>query len=64
MSETPSSAETRPSLGGSSGLPGHGGHQWAARRHGYLRTGLVVRNRWIDDVTFVELLSIRQTCRA
>jgi chromate transporter len=28
---------------------------------GYLRTGLVVRNRWLDDVTFVELLSISQT---
>ena len=28
---------------------------------GYLRTGLVVRNRWVDDVTFVELLSISQT---
>src|SRR4030095_13347940 len=25
---------------------------------GYLRTGLVVRNNWLDDVTFVELLSI------
>ena len=28
---------------------------------GYLRTGLVARNRWLDDVTFVELLSISQT---
>lgn len=28
---------------------------------GYLRTGLVVRERWVDDVTFVELLSISQT---
>ena len=28
---------------------------------GYLRTGLVLRNRWADDVTFVELLSISQT---
>jgi chromate transporter len=28
---------------------------------GYLRAGLVVRNRWLDDVTFVELLSISQT---
>ena len=28
---------------------------------GYLRTGLVVRHRWVDDVTFVELLSISQT---
>lgn len=28
---------------------------------GYLRTGLVVRNRWLDDITFVELLSISQT---
>ncbi|MBI2739635.1 MAG: chromate transporter [Rhodospirillales bacterium] len=28
---------------------------------GYLRTGLVVRNTWLDDVTFVELLSISQT---
>jgi chromate transporter len=28
---------------------------------GYLRTGLVVRQRWLDDVTFVELLSISQT---
>ena len=28
---------------------------------GYLRTGLVVRNNWLDDVTFVELLSISQT---
>ena len=28
---------------------------------GYLRTGLVVRNSWLDDVTFVELLSISQT---
>ena len=28
---------------------------------GYLRTGLVVRERWLDDVTFVELLSISQT---
>lgn len=28
---------------------------------GYLRTGLVVRQRWVDDVTFVELLSISQT---
>ena len=28
---------------------------------GYLRTGLVVRQRWLDDSTFVELLSISQT---
>jgi chromate transporter len=28
---------------------------------GYLRTGLVLRERWLDDVTFVELLSISQT---
>ncbi len=28
---------------------------------GYLRTGLVVRQRWLDDMTFVELLSISQT---
>ena len=28
---------------------------------GYLRTGLVVRQRWLDDLTFVELLSISQT---
>jgi len=28
---------------------------------GYLRTGLVVRQRWLDDFTFVELLSISQT---
>ena len=28
---------------------------------GYLRTGLVVRQRWLDDITFVELLSISQT---
>ncbi len=28
---------------------------------GYLRTGLVVRQRWLDDVAFVELLSISQT---
>ena len=28
---------------------------------GYLRTGLVARQRWLDDVTFVELLSISQT---
>lgn len=27
----------------------------------YLRTGLVNRRKWIDDVTFVELLSICQT---
>ena len=27
----------------------------------YLRTGLVVRQRWLDDLTFVELLSISQT---
>ena len=27
----------------------------------YLRTGLVIRERWLDDVTFVELLSISQT---
>ena len=26
-----------------------------------LRTGLVIRQRWLDDVTFVELLSISQT---
>ncbi|CAN5788961.1 hypothetical protein BH11PSE3_BH11PSE3_48140 [soil metagenome] len=28
---------------------------------GYLRTGLVVRERWLDDLSFVELLSISQT---
>ena len=28
---------------------------------GYLRSGLVVRQRWLDDPTFVELLSISQT---
>jgi chromate transporter len=28
---------------------------------GYLRIGLVVHQRWLDDVTFVELLSISQT---
>ena len=28
---------------------------------GYLRSGLVIRQRWIDDPTFVELLSISQT---
>lgn len=28
---------------------------------GYLRTGLVVHQRWLDDVSFVELLSISQT---
>ncbi|MGZ3340922.1 MAG: chromate transporter [Reyranella sp.] len=28
---------------------------------GYLRTGLVVHQRWLDDITFVELLSISQT---
>ncbi len=28
---------------------------------GYLRTGLVTRNNWLDDITFVELLSISQT---
>jgi chromate transporter len=28
---------------------------------GYLRTGLVARERWLDDVSFVELLSISQT---
>ena len=28
---------------------------------GYLRTGLVGRQRWLDDITFVELLSISQT---
>jgi len=28
---------------------------------GYLRTALVVRQRWVDDLTFVELLSISQT---
>ena len=28
---------------------------------GYLRSGLVIRQRWIDDATFVELLSISQT---
>jgi chromate transporter len=27
----------------------------------YLRTGLVVRQRWLDDLSFVELLSISQT---
>ena len=28
---------------------------------GYLRSALVVRQRWVDDPTFVELLSISQT---
>ena len=28
---------------------------------GYLRSGLVIRQRWIDDTAFVELLSISQT---
>jgi chromate transporter len=28
---------------------------------GYLRSGLVIRQRWLDDNTFVELLSISQT---
>lgn len=28
---------------------------------GYLRSGLVVRERWLDDLSFVELLSISQT---
>ncbi len=28
---------------------------------GYLRSGLVARERWLDDATFVELLSISQT---
>src|SRR3954470_5946944 len=28
---------------------------------GYLRSGLVIRQRWIDDPAFVELLSISQT---
>ena len=28
---------------------------------GYLRSGLVIRQRWIDDRAFVELLSISQT---
>ncbi|TAJ32745.1 MAG: chromate transporter [Reyranella sp.] len=28
---------------------------------GYLRTGLVVRQKWLDDLSFVELLSISQT---
>jgi chromate transporter len=28
---------------------------------GYLRSGLVVRQRWVDDAAFVELLSISQT---
>ncbi len=28
---------------------------------GYLRSSLVVRQRWIDDATFVELLAISQT---
>ena len=28
---------------------------------GYLRSGLVIRQRWIDDAAFVELLSISQT---
>jgi chromate transporter len=27
----------------------------------YLRTGLVTRHKWLDDLTFVELLSISQT---
>ena len=66
MSETSSSADPlsgpRPSLGrifwvflvmGATSLGGG--------VVGYLRTGLVVRNNWLDDVTFVELLSISQT---
>ena len=62
MSETPSLAVPRPSLGrifwvflvmGATSLGGG--------VVGYLRTGLVVRNNWLDDVTFVELLSISQT---
>ena len=28
---------------------------------GYLRAGLVVRQRWLDDASFVELLAISQT---
>jgi chromate transporter len=28
---------------------------------GYLRSALVVRQRWVDDATFVELLAISQT---
>src|SRR3954462_7941886 len=28
---------------------------------GYLRSSLVIRQRWLDDATFVELLSISQT---
>src|SRR5688500_469039 len=28
---------------------------------GYLRSSLVVRQRWLDDAAFVELLSISQT---
>ena len=28
---------------------------------GYLRSGLVIRQRWINDSVFVELLSISQT---
>jgi len=28
---------------------------------GYLRSGLVLRQRWLDDAAFVELLSISQT---
>ena len=63
MTDSPSSAaDPRPSLGrifwvflvmGATSLGGG--------VVGYLRTGLVVRNRWVDDVTFVELLSISQT---
>ena len=63
MSETSSTmAEPRPSLGkifwvflvmGATSLGGG--------VVGYLRTALVVRQRWVDDLTFVELLSISQT---
>ena len=63
MSETSSTmAEPKPSLGkifwvflvmGATSLGGG--------VVGYLRTALVVRQRWVDDLTFVELLSISQT---
>src|SRR5260221_7528482 len=63
MSETSSTtAEPKPSLGkifwvflvmGATSLGGG--------VVGYLRPALVVRQRWVDDLTFVELLSISQT---
>ncbi len=62
MSDQASTAPPRPSLGrifrvflvmGATSLGGG--------VVGYLRTGLVVRERWLDDTSFVELLSISQT---